>query len=75
MKWILSFLVMVWKMRRHQNAWFRLHKPSDLYEAKRFEKLVDDEIVKRVVLGEDGPISLRDAEPKQGSLFEQENEQ
>ena len=70
MEWILSFLVKVWKMRRHQSAWFRLHKQSDLYEAKRFERLVDDEILKRAVVGEDGPISLRDAEPKQSNLFE-----
>ncbi len=31
------------KMRTHQDAWFRLHKQSDLYEAKRLEKLVDTE--------------------------------
>ena len=31
------------KMRTHQDDWFRLHKQSDLYEAKRLEKLVDAE--------------------------------
>jgi len=33
----------VTRMRAHQDAWFREHKPSDLYEAKRLEKLVDAE--------------------------------
>lgn len=31
------------KMRDHQDAWFRLHKQSDLYEARRLEKLIDNE--------------------------------
>ncbi len=71
MEWILRFVIMVWKMRRHQSAWFRLHKQSDLYEAKKYEKMVDDEIVKRALIGADGPTSLLDVEaPKQTTLFE-----
>lgn len=31
------------QMRERQNAWFRHHKPGDLYEARRLEKLIDQE--------------------------------
>jgi hypothetical protein len=31
------------KMRMHQNAWFRLHKQSDLIEAKKLEHEIDVE--------------------------------
>ena len=75
--WILRFVVMVWRMRRHQSAWFRLHKQSDLYEAKKFEKQVDDEIKRVAVIGDEGPTALLDTvddvrptEPKQTGLFE-----
>jgi hypothetical protein len=76
MKWVLHFVATVWKMRRHQRAWFRLHKQSDLIEAKKFEKQVDAEILMVSVMGENGPTALKDnfgeepSELKQNSLFE-----
>lgn len=74
---ILWFLVQVWKMRRHQSAYFKERKQSDLFEAKRFEKIVDAELVKRLIIVNGEPTGL-DAdeevrptdEQKQETLFE-----
>ena len=75
--WVVAFAIQVWKMRRHQDAWFRLHKQSDLYEAKRLERAVDGELSKRLVFengkptGLDLPDDERPTEtPKQTTLFE-----
>lgn len=57
------------KMRTHQDNWFRLHKQSDLIEAKRLEKLVDIENRRWLDL----PKKVRPTEV-QANLF-QENEQ
>ena len=54
---------LVIKLRSHQDAWFRLHKPSDLHEAKRLEKLLDAE--NRRWQEESKPVP-----PKQTTLFE-----
>jgi len=78
---MLIFLIQVWKMRRHQDAWFRLHKPSDLYEAKKYEKLVDAGLKKYLIFSDKGePISLdtgADAspspQPTQANLFNLED--
>ena len=69
---ILWFLVQVWKMRRHQIAFFHQGcKQSDLIEAKRFEKIVDAELVKRLkFVGEPTELKI-----EQDSLFvEDDNE-
>ena len=65
---ILWFLVQVWKMRRHQIAYFKERKQSDLIEAKRFEKIVDAELVKRLIIVGDEPTALT---VEQANLFEE----
>jgi len=57
---VLWFLVQVWKMRRHQIAYFRERKQSDLIEAKRFEKIVDVELVKRLIIVGNEPTGLQE---------------
>jgi hypothetical protein len=70
---ILWFLVQVWKMRRHQIAFFHQgRKQSDLIDAKRFEKIVDAELAKRLIIVGGEPSELK---IEQDSLFvEDENE-
>jgi len=70
---ILWFLVQVWKMRRHQIAYFNDgRKQSDLIEAKRFEKIVDAGLVKRLIFVGGEPTELK---IEQDSLFvEDDNE-
>ncbi len=60
----------VTRMRTHQDNWFRLHKHSDLIEAKRLEKLVDAENQRWLDL-------LKKVRPTevQANLFNKENEQ
>jgi len=73
----LVFYVRVWQMRQHQIAYYRLRKPSDLIDAKRLEKSVDEELGKRLIIvsGEpkprlDTPADVRPTvEPKQETLF------
>lgn len=66
---ILWFLVQVWKMRRYQIAYFKDgRKQSDLIDAKRFEKIVDTELVKRLIIVGGEPTELR---VEQEHLFEE----
>jgi hypothetical protein len=69
---ILWFLVQVWKMRTHQIAYFKNRKQSDLIEAKKFEKIVDAELMKRLIIVGSEPTALR---IEQANLFtEADNE-
>lgn len=45
-------------MRRHQIAWLRLHKQSDLIFAKKYESEVDRELAKRLIIVGGEPIGL-----------------
>jgi len=67
--------VTVWKMRKHQKAYFTQGgKQSDLVDAKRYEKLVDDELVRRLVFTNDVPTGLSAGEatdePTQANIFD-----
>ena len=55
---LFRFTALVWRMRRHQNAWFRLHKQSDLFEAKKFERQVDDFLSRHLVLLNGEPVKM-----------------
>lgn len=58
---ILWFLAQVWKMRKYQIAYFKDGRRwSDLIEAKKFEKVVDAELVKRLIIvgGEPGELRI-----------------
>ena len=57
------------KMRSHQDAWFRKHIPSDLHEARRLEKLIDQENKRWLDAG--SVRRLTDA-PEQGYLFKED---
>jgi len=78
MDWIFLFVVTVWKMRKFQIAYFNDgRKQSDLIEAKRYERMVDDELKKKLVFAGDVPTGLDTGEelrpteePKQTTLFE-----
>lgn len=82
MDWIFLFVVTVWKMRQSQKAYFTQgRKMSDLVDAKRFEKLVDEELIKRLVFAGDVPIAVQgndtlditpSDEPTQANLFDGE---
>lgn len=58
LQWVFALLVQVWRMRRHQDAWFRLHKQSDLIDAKRLERAVDTELARRLVFENGEPVRL-----------------
>jgi hypothetical protein len=63
MDWIFLFVVTVWKMRQAQKAYFTQgRKMSDLVDAKRFEKLVDEELIKRLVFAGDVPAGIVNGE-------------
>jgi hypothetical protein len=77
--WVLRFLITVWRMRRHQNAWFRLHHQRDLVLAKQYESEVDSELVKRLIIVGNEPVGLDAPEeqrptspPEQANLFHTE---
>lgn len=72
MDWIFLFVVTVWKMRLAQKAYFTQgRKMSDLVDAKRFEKLVDEELIKRLVFAGDVPTGIVSSET-QANLFDGE---
>lgn len=56
--WIFKFMAMVWRMRRHQDAWFRLHKQSDLIQAKQLERQVDGLLSKHLLVENDEPVKV-----------------
>lgn len=81
MDWIFLFLVTVWKMRQAQKAYFtKGRKINDLVDAKRYEKLVDEELIKRLVFAGDVPTGIFTGdeapmpsdEPTQEKLFDGE---
>jgi hypothetical protein len=67
--WILLFLIRVWKMRKHQIAWFRHHRPSDLISAKQHEADVDMELMKRLIIIGGEPKELNVPKERQTNLF------
>lgn len=84
MDWIFLFLVTVWKMRQAQKAYFtKGRKINDLVDAKRYEKLVDEELIKRLVFAGDVPtgisrvtklLCLPMSQRKKNYLMENDNE-
>lgn len=71
-QWMFKFMAMVWRMRRHQDAWFRLHKQSDLIEAKQLERQVDCLLSKHLLVVNDEPVrvvGLGDVDVKQEKLI------
>lgn len=77
MDWMFLFVVTVWKMRKAQQSYFlQGRKTVDLVEAKKYEKLVDDELVKKLVFANGVPTGLdtgeesRPTDGKQVTLFE-----
>lgn len=71
MDWMFLFVVTVWKMRKAQQTYFKARNSTNLIEAKRYEKLVDDELKKRLLFAGEVPIALQgnDVEIQPG-LFE-----
>ena len=77
-----QFVVLVWRMRKHQIAWFRDHRQSDLIWAKKYESDVDRELVKLLSFKNGEPVQLDFPEeqrptvaPEQENLFaENDNE-
>jgi len=70
----LLFYSWVWKMRKHQQAYFKDRRRSDLIEAKRFEKLVDDELDKRLVIVHGEPSRFNHQVEEQVDLFTTEEQ-
>jgi hypothetical protein len=73
-KWFFAFLVLVWRMRFHQDAWFRLHKQSDLYEAKKYERMVDGWFRENVLFEKGAPVRLIE-KVEQVNLFTEDGDE
>lgn len=70
--WLFKFMTMVWRMRQHQEAWFRLHNRSDLIEAKQLERQVDGILSKHLLVVNGEPVKvvgLGDVDVKQEKLI------
>jgi len=76
MNWVFRVLVLVWKMRRSQKAFFKEGKrKSDLIESKRLEGEVDKMLKEHLYFENGEPAALvmvgQEDEQKQDTLFEE----
>lgn len=72
--WVFRFLVLVWKMRKHQKAYFTEgRKQSDLIESKRLETEVDKALKQHLEFSNGEPVELvmvvQEDEPTQERLL------
>jgi hypothetical protein len=76
---VFRVLVLVWKMRKAQKAFFKEgKKKSDLIESKRLEGEVDKMLKAHLYFENGEPAALvmigQDDEPKQANLFVETND-
>ena len=56
---ILKLLVLVWKMRKAQNAFYRNgRRQDDLIQAKQLERMVDQELSRALKFEKGEPVAM-----------------